>query len=226
MQPVANIAVWNAAATPIEFDLTAFVKAMQVYVDDVMVPVWGRPAKLTLSDGPISGQWGMVFMDDADAPGALAYHTVDDGMPLAKVFVKTILANGETISGGATHELAEMLVDPTCSVMVAHPGGGFYAYECCDPVEENTFIIDGFPVSDLVFPRYFEPMAQDGKEHQYNWMKTLKAPFALEAGGYQSIYLNGKWSEVFGCHAKLQRYAKEDRRGHRSEYRRACTPSQ
>lgn len=225
MQPMANIAVWNAALTPLGLDLPALVKALQSYVDDVMVPVWGTPATLTLGSGPVDGQWGMVFLDDADSPGALAYHTEESGLPLSKVFVHTILQSDETVSGGASHELAEMLVDPTCSVMVAHPGGGYYAYECCDPVEESSFPIDGFQMSDIVCPSYFQIVPNDVASPQYNYLKTLTAPFALEKGGYQSIYLNDKWSEVFGSHAKLQRFAKEDRRGHRSEYRRCTKPT-
>jgi len=41
----------------------------------------------------------MVFLDNADQPGALAYHDLTpDGLPLAKVFVKTTVDNGDLVS--------------------------------------------------------------------------------------------------------------------------------
>ena len=43
------------------------------------------------------------------------------------------------------------------------------------------------------------------------------------AGGYQIIFKNGKWSQVFGSAAKKRRFAREDRRGHRSGQRAART---
>jgi len=31
--------------------------------------------------------------------------------------------------------------------------------------------------------------------------------------------VNGKWTQIFGSRAKQRRFAREDRRGHRSTYR-------
>jgi len=54
----------------------------------------------------------MVFLDNADQPGGAAYHDLTpDGMPLAKVFVKTTVGT-RLVSVSASHELVEMLVDP------------------------------------------------------------------------------------------------------------------
>jgi hypothetical protein len=60
----------------------------------------------------------MVFLDDADQPGALAYHDpTPDGLPQAKVFVKTTLENRNLVSVSASHELVELLVDPAINLM-------------------------------------------------------------------------------------------------------------
>ena len=47
----------------------------------------------------------------------------------------------------------------------------------------------------------------------------MTKPFQILKGGYQIIFKNGKWSEVFVSDAKKKAFAKEDRRGHRSERR-------
>jgi hypothetical protein len=50
-------------------------------------------------------------------------------------------------------------------------------------------------------------------------MGKVKQPFQLLAGGYQILFKNGKWSQVFGSKAKQRAFAREDRRGHRSQQR-------
>ena len=43
----------------------------------------------------------------------MAYHDLtNEGLPISKVFVKTLQADNASISVGATHELCEMAVDP------------------------------------------------------------------------------------------------------------------
>ena len=62
-----------------------------------VAPVWGTPAKLIKSTDFVKDAWAMVFLDDADEPGALAYHDLTpDGLPLSKVFVKTTLDERRT----------------------------------------------------------------------------------------------------------------------------------
>ncbi len=55
---------------------------------------------------------------------------------------------------------------------------------------------------------------------QFDYLKLVDRPFKLLKGGYQSIFKSGKWSEVFASKAKEARFAKEDRRGHRTELRK------
>jgi len=51
-------------------------------------------------------------------------------------------------------------------------------------------------------------------------LKKVKRPFQILGGGYQIVFKNGKWSQVFGSLTKEKRFAREDRRGHRSEIRK------
>ena len=48
----------------------------------------------------------------------------------------------------------------------------------------------------------------------------LKKPFSMTKGGYVILKKKGKVSQEYGSRAKEKRFAKEDRRDHRSEYRK------
>jgi hypothetical protein len=218
---VPTIACFNKASTPLGVDLDALIAAMQAYVDQHVAPVWGTPAKLVRSTGFVKHAWAVVFLDDADQPGALAYHDLTPtGLPLSKVFVKTTIENGDKVSVSASHELVEMLVDPAINMMTTGPDPKImYAYESADPVESLSFDVDGIAMSDFVYPAYFEVFRKPGSS-QFDHLKKVKRPFQVLSGGYQIIFKNGKWSQVFASAAKAKRFAREDRRGHRSEERK------
>jgi hypothetical protein len=215
-----TIACFNKASTPLGVDFDALIAAMQAFVDQYVMPVWGTPAKLVKSRGFVKGAWAMVFLDNADQPGALAYHDLTpDGLPQSKVFVKTTLDNHDLVSVSASHELVEMLVDPAINIMTTGPDPKvMYAYESADPVEQLTFKVNGIPMTDFVYPSYFEVFHKAGSV-RFDQLKKVSKPFQILAGGYQIIFKNGKWSQIFASASKKKRFDREDRRGHRSEQR-------
>jgi hypothetical protein len=217
---VPTIACFNKAKTPLGVNLDALVGAMQAYVDQHVAPVWGTPAKLIKSADFVKGDWGIVFLDNADQPGALAYHDLTpDGWPLSKVFVKTTLDNGDLVSVSASHELVEMLVDPAINMLTTGPDAKrIYAYESADPVEALSFGVHGIQMSDFVYPSYFEVFRSPGST-QFDYMNKVNRPFQILSGGYQIILKNGKWTQIFGSAAKKKLFQREDRRGHRSRSR-------
>jgi hypothetical protein len=149
---IPTIACFNKAKTPLGVDFGLLIRALQVYVNRHVEPVWRTRAKLVRSTDFVPGAWAMVFLDDADQPGALAYHDLTpDGLPEAKVFVRTTLANNELVSTSASHELVEMLVDPGLNMMTTGPDpDATYAYETADPVEQYAFALDRIPMSNFV----------------------------------------------------------------------------
>lgn len=215
---IPRIACFNKATVPLGVDYKDLIAALQVYVDKHIVPVWGTPAKLVKTAGFRKGMWAIVFLDDADQEGALAYHDLTpEGMPLSKVFVKTTLENGDLVSVSTSHELVEMLVDPAVNLLTTGPGAKtVYCYESADPVEALSFPVNGIPMSDFVYPSYFEIFHKPGSV-TFDHMKKVKRPFEILNGGYQIVFKNGKWDEIFASKAKERAFAKEDRRGHRSE---------
>jgi hypothetical protein len=217
---VPTIVVVNMAKTPLGFNLDAFISAANKYVKNYILPVWGTDANLIKGSTVPKGSWVLVFLDTADVAGALAYHDLTpDGFPLMKVFVKTTLDDGASVSVSATHELVETLVDPAINMgCTSADGRSWLAYETADPVEETDFLIDGIRCSNFVYPSYFETYRKP-KSTKFDQLNFVTKPLQLLKGGYQSIFKNGKWSEVSGSAAKKKRFAKEDRRGHRSESR-------
>jgi hypothetical protein len=221
---VPKIAVFNKATTPLGVDLDELIAAMQAYIDKFIAPVWATPAKLVKSKDFLPGAWAMVFLDDADEPGALAYHDLTpDGLPQSKVFVRTTIDNGDLVSVSASHELVEMLVDPAINLMSTGPDPKtIYAYESADPVEALSFKVNGIPMSDFVYPSYFEDFHKPGSV-KFDQLGKVKRPFQILAGGYQIIFKGGKWSQIFASESKKKAFAMEDRRGHRSEERKQAT---
>ena len=216
---VPTVACFSKATVALGVDLDRLLGALQKFVDRHLAPVWGTPAKLVRASGFVRRAWAMVFLDDADVKDALAYHDLTpDGFPLAKIFVRTTLRNGDKVSVSAAHELAEMLVDPAINLASTGPRNMLYAYETADPVESEEFPVDGVPMTDFVYPSYFEAFRKPGST-KFDHLRKLRRPFQILPGGYQIVYRNGRWGQIYGSTAKARRFAAEDRRGHRSTYR-------
>jgi len=216
---VPTIACFNQATASLGVSFDRLIAALQTFVDDYFVPVWGTPAKLLKTTTFRKGAWAMVFLDDADVAHALGYHDLTpDGLPLSKVFVKTTLTVGQKVSVTACHELAEMLVDPAINLCATGPKTVFYAYETADAVEEVEFTIRGIAMSDFVYPAWFEGFRK-ANSAQFDYAKRVKRPFQILPGGYMSVFKNGRWTQIFGSAGKARRFRREDRRGHRSTYR-------
>jgi hypothetical protein len=214
------IAVINKATVDLGCDFLAMTDALQKYIDDAFAPIWGTPAKLVVSDTEISSAWSFIFLDDADAANALGYHELTTGgLPLSKIFVKTTLAGGEKVSVTASHEIAEMLIDPAINLWALGPDDVLYAYETADAVEEETFEIDGIPMSDFVYPAYFEGFREPGSR-PFDYLRKVTRPFEILRNGYSITMKHGQMGQIFGSREKADRFAKEDRRMHRGEYRR------
>ncbi len=217
---VPTIACFNRAKTPLGVDFDALIVALQKFVDEHFVPVWGTPARLVKSTGFLKGAWAMAFLENSDDATVEGYHDVTpEGLPMAKVFVRTSLKQKEKVSITASHELAEMLVDPATNLYSSGPKKNrLYDYESADPVEELSFNVNGIPMADFVYPSYFESFHKKGST-RFDHMGILDRPFQVHKNGYQSYWVNGKEKTIWGCIAKKARFQKEDRRGHRSTFR-------
>ena len=220
---IPDIAVFNQATTPLGLDLDKLIAALQKFVTDYVAPVWGTPARLARASGFRKGAWAVALLDTADQANALAYHELTpDGLPLSKVFVKTIADAGASLSVAASHELVEMLVDPAINLLSLGPDPkAAYAYESADPVEAESlgFKVNGFLMTDFVYPSYFENFHKPNST-KFDQRGKVTKPFQILPGGYQLVFKNGQWSQLTTSKAKAHALKAEDRRQHRSEERK------
>lgn len=237
---IPRIACINKATTALGVDFPSLVSALQEYVDKHLAPVWGTQAKLVRTTDLRDGAWTMLFVDTADDVRELrkdiqkiigkgdvieleGVHLLK-GRPVALVFVQTVLSGPsplrkrDRISLAASHELAEMLVDPGNDLWCEHGKDTLYAYEICDAVEAKYFSVRGLAMSNFVYPAFFERFHEPNSV-QFDHMKTVKRPFEILKDGYAPVKKAGKLV-LLSSREKRAELRKEDRDLHRSEYRR------
>jgi hypothetical protein len=215
-----RIACINKATVDLGAPFGALTVALQKCFDQYFLPVWGYPVKLYNTVAAKPSDWQFIYFDNADVANALGYHDLTHkGQPVSKVFVKTTLADKQSVSVTACHELFEMVIDPLANLWAEASDGVEYAYEMSDPVEEDTFKVDGIEMSNFVHPSWFEPFKHPPGA-KFDHLGLLKKPFTMTKGGYMIIKKDGKVSQAFGSKAKAARFAKESRWDHRSEYRK------
>jgi hypothetical protein len=153
-----------------------------------------------------------VFTDDADVADALGYHDLTpDGLPLSKVFVRTTTELGDKVSVTASHEIAEMLIDPGIQLGAVGPDGrSWYAYETADAVEREEFEVQSIAMSNFVYPSWFEGFRAPNST-RFDHLGSCVRPFELRPGGYISVYRDGQWAQEFGSKAAQEAF---DRRNH------------
>ena len=216
-----TISCINKATVDLGVPFDKLTSTLQKCFDQYFLPVWGYPVKLYNTKAAKPSEWQFVYFDDADAAGALGYHDLtQNGQPISKVFVKTTLEDHQVVSVSACHELFETVIDPIANLWAQAVDGTEYAYEMCDPVEEDTFAVDGILMSNFVHPSWFEPFKHPSGT-KFDHLGLLTKPFSMTKGGYMIIKKKGKVTEVFGSKAKGKRFAQENRLGHRSEYRKS-----
>lgn len=218
-----QIAVMNESTVISNADVQAMVPAFDKQWKGDLASVWGvEAANFTFvpkGQAPAKGAWWVVFLDDSDQADALAYHDLtNEGLPISKVFVKTILADKASVSVGATHEICEMAVDPWLNAAYQDPEGIFWAGEICDPVEDDQYAyqIGGILVTDFVTPVWFGHAHSHGNIDLKSHAKTA---FAVLTGGYaQKFDPQQGWQQVTGSKASQSKRAQAPR-GSRRERR-------
>src|SRR5262245_14299217 len=167
---VPEISCILSAKTPLGFDLKSFVAAAQKFIDEHLGPVWGVAARLKVRRKTRRGAWALVFVDTERAASDDGWHELtDEGLPMAKVFLRVLWNESkdgdkatrnrryrDEVALTATHEIAEMLVDPAVTLCVQRVGYGLYSLEVADPVEEDGFRIGGFKMTNFVYPSWYE----------------------------------------------------------------------
>lgn len=203
--PTVSITIVNNSTVLTDDEIRAVIPAFQAQVDEDWFSHWGNGAKLLFApkgSGALAGTtWPLYITDTTDVPGAGGYHDDDTGTPEGKVFAKDAMDFGEAWTVDATHELLEMLGDPTTNTMIALMGRyrGFHCLqEVCDACEADRYGYTklAWPhvlLTDFCLPAYFHGTSgpYDFKGHL-----TKRAP-GLLPGGYLGIELpDGDWTQL------------------------------
>jgi hypothetical protein len=193
---VRNLSPKYISDATIRRDIPAWERA----VNHDFAPAWhSAQYRIVLAKSIPAGAIGATFVDKGPVAGALAYHTVTSGAPQIVVYAGTAAYYGYDNSVSFTHELFELAADAPISVTnqgwpydwiwIQHPDGysrteqaegTVWAQEVCDPVEEQTYAIDGVRISDFVTPNWFN----DEVAGPYDEMGAVQQPFTILTGGY------------------------------------------
>jgi hypothetical protein len=199
---MVQFSVINESTAISDAAVQAMIPAFQTQWNRDLAPAWDlADAQFTWTEKtqqPAATSWWVVFLDDSDQAGALAYHDLTSaGLPIAKVFVKTLLADKSSVSVGATHEICEMAVDPTINLAAQDPNGTFWAYEVCDPVEDDQYGYDigGVLVTDFITPAWFGFKDATG---DLDFQKHAAKAFTVLSGGYAQKFGKSGWEQVNG----------------------------
>ena len=169
--------------------------ALQTQVVRDLSPLWGVSATVSpfhsLDDVPPGYATLAVARElPEDLHG---FHLAEGGQPFA------LVQHGKAWSLRASHELLEMICDPSGSRSApsrsladeqraltgrdgTDQGEVEYLVEVCDPCQRASYTIDGLEVSDFVTPQYYTALESGGA--RYSFSGRIKTPLALLAGGY------------------------------------------
>ena len=219
-----QIAVINESTAIADADVQAMIAAFSAQWNKDLNSVWGvgaasfafNPSK----QAPPAGSWWVVFLDNSDQANALAYHDLtNEGLPISKVFVKTIQADKASLSVGASHEICEMAVDPWLNSAYQDPQGTFWAGEICDPVEDDQYGYEagGVLLTDFVTPNWFGHKSAVGA---IDLQRHTNRSFEVLTGGYAQKFDPQKgWVQVTGAKAARTLRGSQAAQGSRRERR-------
>jgi hypothetical protein len=198
---MTEIVIVNRCSVLSDAHIQAVIPAIQAQVTEDFAPIWEAGAEIEFvgKGGKVpKGSWPLYMMDHSDEPGALGYHVDQHGRIEGKVFAADDQRYGVSWTVDLSHELLEMLGDPTTEDMINLPDGRQCIREVCDAVEDDSiaYMKRGVLVSDFVTPKYF---FKAGGADKYDFCGKLEAPApALTAGGYLGIYdpKTGQWTQV------------------------------
>ncbi len=182
-------------------DLMRVSAALQKQASRDLAPIWDISATVDafdkLEDVP-DGYWPLIIKDDIGQSGAAGVHMDKDGQPFALITSSQSL---DEWSLTASHEMCEMLVDPSGDRQVTSdspkPGQGRVSFlvEVSDPSEAADFAysVNSIQVSDFYTPHYFDPVTSSGV--RYSFTGAITHPRQVLRGGYLSWKdsVSGHW---------------------------------
>ena len=193
MPRTAHVQLVHATGVVSWKDAVRVTAALRKQVHGHFAPVYGIHADVELvprgRQDPAA--WQIALVDDTRAAEDDGWHELTSaGRPLGRVLTKRAIEQTGGWSSTASHELLELLADPDLSLaVVAYDRGGsrLYAYEVCDPVQDDRYgyFVDRVRVSNFVYPAWFEQFPQH-RATRFDHQGSCTRGFQVLAGGYAS----------------------------------------
>lgn len=182
-----TLAIVNRTTVVPDAEARAAVAALQTQISHHFSPIYGITCWLQYfplgAALPSAKKWQVVLLDDTDQANALGYHNVGTTtVPQGFVFCKTDMIFGVPWSSTLSHEALELLADPYIGSWAQMGNRRWTAWEVCDAVENDSYLIDGVAMSDFLLPAWFGDPG-----NQYSYLKSVTAPFTLSPGGYMPV---------------------------------------
>lgn len=180
--PPIQIALVPYDVDPLPEDFYKVAAALQTQATCDVAPIWGVHGIISpfpeIEQVP-PGYFPLLLAKDP--PCGRGYHVPGPDLSMAVVQWQ----EGTAWSLLASHEMIEMLVDPsgslTASAWTPKDGWRQYVVEVCDPCQDVFYLIGDVAVSDFVTPDYYrQAMARDVR---YSFTGALDAPLDLTNGG-------------------------------------------
>ncbi|HWT04452.1 MAG TPA: hypothetical protein VN224_01730 [Xanthomonadales bacterium] len=214
-------------------DLSRVTAALQTQVTRDLCPLWHVEATVSaftnIEDVPL-GHWVVFLKESIGEADELGFHLDSHNQPYA------LVAYDKSWTLSLSHEILEILVDPSGNRLVAgpsldpkHPHHRVrYLLELCDPCEDSaySYTIDGVVVSDFITPHYHDPQGTSGA--RYSFTGALRGPRDVLPGGYLTWEdpVLGAWYQlnVVQKRAIKKLYAIENARSLREHVNRVTPP--
>jgi hypothetical protein len=203
MQPTTPvlISIVNKSQKVSDAEVAAATPAFGAQIAEDFAPVWGSMCAVEFvpKGGTPNGNVIATLSDVPDVDGAYGYHDRDTN---GYAFIKVFVIDGSDWRTTMSHEILETLGDAAVNRWRDAPDGNDDSEEMCDACENDTYDKNGVPVSDFVYPAYFNPTANaaDRLDH----LGLIKKPFSLRPGGYKNRRTEpGKISQVFARHKEM-----------------------
>lgn len=190
---MVNVYLVNESTLIDNATVAAMVPALQEQVSRDFAPLWGIPATVQFVDSQPYGEYTILLLDSCGIANDLGFHVDTNNIPLSKVGVGDAQRYNVPVSSVISHELLEMLADPTTTRMIDNK----YIVEVCDPVSSDYYTIGNIQVANFCTPRYF---GYTNMGH-FDQLGYLNAGIPTLRPGGMVMFWNGEfWANTFGRH--------------------------
>lgn len=174
-------------------ELARTAQALQDWANSSLTNAWSLPP-VVVKDVPRGSslpparahQWVLNLVPYCDVVGALGYHWLStNDVPYGEVGVDQSIMDTGNWTIAASHEIAEILVDPYANRFASNwAGTKAWFVEVGDPVETFSYPFGDrgklYQMTDFVYPSFYDSWGR----YPFDKLHLVTTPFEVLPGGY------------------------------------------